>query len=85
MKNFWNNLAAKLKTKSFWVTLLGALTLLISQLGWADTATAAEQITQAVGSILMLFGIVVSPVPTQTDDDDLPDADEDKNDDTKDE
>lgn len=56
-------LLAKLRCKSFWVTLSGALTLILSRLGVADASALANGIVQTVGSILLLCGVVTLPLP----------------------
>lgn len=52
---------AKLRTGSFWVALAGALTLILSCAGITNASAVAEKIMEGIGSILLLFGIVVSP------------------------
>ena len=61
-------LMAKLRTKSFWVTLLGALTLILSRLGYSDAAGIASKIVDSVAGILLLLGIAVSPAGEAKDD-----------------
>lgn len=54
-------LLAKLRTRSFWVALVGALTLIFSRLGLEDAPALAQKITETAASLLLLFGIAVSP------------------------
>lgn len=60
-------ITSKLKTKSFWVTLIGALTLVLSHCG-IDISEVADIIISTVGGILLLFGLAISPAaPTEKD------------------
>lgn len=52
---------AKLRTKSFWVALTGALALILTRLGISDATGVAEKAVEIIGSLLLMFGIVVSP------------------------
>lgn len=54
-------LIAKLRTKSFWVALLGALALVVPRLVSIEAAALADKIANAIGSVLLLLGIAVSP------------------------
>lgn len=54
-------LSAKLRTKSFWVTFIGALTVLLSRFGWENASTLAESIAEGIGSVLLLCGIIAAP------------------------
>lgn len=56
---------AKLRSKSFWTALAGALALLFARVGVSDASAAAQQVVEAVGGVLLLLGIVVSPVPKE--------------------
>ncbi len=53
-------LAAKFRSKSFWVTLAGAAALILSRAG-IDMSALAEKIINAIGGVLLVFGIAVSP------------------------
>ena len=60
-----NKLRDKLKTKSFWVSLVGLLALLLSRCGVLSEATAAA-VVEGVGGLLLALGIVASPAaPSQ--------------------
>lgn len=54
-------LTAKLRSKSFWVAVAGALTLILSRLGYADAATLAQNVIDGIAGVLLLLGIAVSP------------------------
>ena len=57
---------AKMRTKSFWVALIGALTLIIGSIGVEDISDTLAKIIEAVGSLLMVSGILASPAkPTE--------------------
>ncbi len=56
MKKF----VAKLRSGSFWVTLAGAAALILSRAG-IDMSALAEKIMNAIGGVLLVFGIAVSP------------------------
>ena len=53
-------LAAKFRSKSFWVTLAGAAALILSRAG-IDMSALGEKIINAIGGVLLVFGIAVSP------------------------
>lgn len=53
-------LAAKFRSKSFWVTLAGAAALILSRAG-IDMSALVEKIINAIGGVLLVFGIAVSP------------------------
>lgn len=53
-------LTDKLRTKSFWVALIGALTLIIVRQCNITTETISE-IVEGIGGLLVLLGIVASP------------------------
>ena len=63
---------SKLRSGSFWVALIGALNLILTRLGYADAATLSENIVSGIASVLLIFGIAVSPArdneSTQTED-----------------
>ena len=52
---------SRLRTRGFWVALVGALTLIFSRLGLEDAPALAQKITEIAASILLLCGIAVSP------------------------
>ena len=53
-------LAANLRSKRFWVTLGGAAALILSRAG-IDMSALVEKIINAIGGVLLVFGIAVSP------------------------
>lgn len=73
MKKF---ILSKLRTKSFWVAVTGAIALILSALGFAD-GTALSYAGKAVGSIILLLGITFSPAKESKTDDEIKPADVD--------
>ena len=62
-------LREKLRSASFWVALSGALTLILSRLGYSDSASLTQNIVDGLASVLLVFGIATSPVRDKTDGD----------------
>lgn len=58
-------LTAKLRTKSFWVTFIGALTVLFSRFGWENASGLAESIAEGIGAVLLLCGMIAAPSATE--------------------
>ncbi len=58
-------ITAKLRTGSFWVALAGALTLILSRLGYESAATLSESIVEGIASVLLVLGIAISPVKSE--------------------
>ena len=52
---------AKLRTKSFWVALAGAAALILSFIGIEEISEPIAKIVEAIGSILVVTGIIASP------------------------
>lgn len=72
-------LTDKLRTKSFWVALIGALTLIIAR-QCNITTEAISEIVEGIGGLLVLLGIVASPPGStaggeKSESDKLPDED----------
>lgn len=64
-------LLAKMRCKSFWAALSGALALILSRFGFANASAIADGIVQIAGSILLLCGVAGLPYapPAQENDD----------------
>ncbi|WP_160693370.1 phage holin [Clostridium sp. C2-6-12] len=56
------NWKARIRNKTFWVSLVGAVVLLIQQLGFKDLIPSNyADIVNSVLSILVMLGIVIDP------------------------
>ena len=76
MKKF---ILSKLRTKSFWVAVAGAIALILSALGFTD-GTALSYAGKAVGGIMLLLGITFSPPKENKPSDELQDEESDTTD-----
>ena len=56
-----DKIIAKLRTKSFWVALAGVAAMILGMFGVEDISEPLGRVVEAVGSILVLTGIVASP------------------------
>ena len=56
-----DKIKAKLRTKSFWVALAGAAALILSFIGIEEISEPIAKIVEAIGSILVVTGIIASP------------------------
>ena len=52
---------AKLRTKSFWVALVGVAAMVLGLFGIEDVSEPLGRMVEAVGSLLVLTGIIASP------------------------
>ena len=60
-------LIRKLRTKSFWVQLAGAVVLLLGLFGVKIDGPYAGEITEALCSLLIILGLITSPAPAAKD------------------
>ena len=56
-------LLRKLRSKSFWVQLIGAVVLLLGLCGVKIDAPYAGEITEALCSLLIILGLITAPAP----------------------
>lgn len=54
-------LIRKLRTPGFWVTLAGAIALVISHAGFAELSGAVQKVAEGIAAVLLACGIIVSP------------------------
>ncbi len=59
-------LIRKLRTPGFWVTLAGAIALVISHAGFAELSGAVQKVAEGIAAVLLACGIIVSPAKAES-------------------
>ena len=59
-------LIRKLRTPGFWVTLAGAIALVISHAGFAELSGAVPKVAEGIAAVLLACGIIVSPAKAES-------------------
>lgn len=71
-------LIRKLRTPGFWVTLAGAIALVISHAGFAELSGAVQKVAEGIAAVLLACGIIVSPAKAESETDDTSTQESDK-------